>query len=100
MSPELLARNWAFVAASVVGVAVLLFVLRRLWLQSPYGQLGTARNRLKVQIRAMKRAESNVRRRTKAFEALQRQAASVRPSRLQAAGEAVEDARALSLIHI
>ena len=98
MSPEFLTNNWALVAASVVGVAVLLLVLHRLWLQSPRGELGRARRRLKARHRALGRAENALRRRRKEFERLHARAASVRPRRLEEAGEAVEDARALAKI--
>lgn len=98
MTLEILARNWALLIASVFGGALLLFVLWRLWLQSPRGRLREVRKRLQIRIRALTRAERALRRGSRALASLEARAASISPSRLQAAREAVEDARALAKI--
>jgi hypothetical protein len=98
MTLEFLSRNWALLIASVLGGSLLLFVLWRLWLQSPRGRLNEARKHLRVRVRESTRAERALRRGSRALASLEERAASIRPSRLEAAREAVEDARALAKI--
>jgi hypothetical protein len=98
MSPEFLIRNWALVAAIVVGFPAVLFVLRKWWRRTPRARLAATGRRLKLQIREFERAKDSLRTRTKEFEMLQSRADTVSPRRLQKAEEAVEDARAMAKI--
>lgn len=98
MTLEFVSKNWALVAASVLGTAVLLFVVFRAFQDS-------ARGRLQATVRGLRDREQQVRATNLAvdkavatLDRLQRNAASVRPRRLQEAAEALEDARALAKI--
>lgn len=98
MTPAFLLRYWALLIAGILGIGVSLFVLWRLWLESPRGQLAVARKRLRARMRAMARRERSLRRSERVLARLEEHADSVRPSQLEAASEAVEDARALAKI--
>ena len=98
MSLETLTPYWAPLAASLIGVALLLFVAWRLWLQSPRGQLSAARSRVRARMKEADRARRVLQKSATALERLEARSDSVRPSRLQEASEAVEDARALAKI--
>lgn len=95
MTLEYLQQYWALVGASVVGTAVLLFVLWRAWQDSPRGRLAVARRSLhKARREARKRAWKAQSLATRLGE-LEAMSESVRPIRLQEAAEAVQDAEAL-----
>ena len=98
MSLQTLTAYWAPLAASVIGVALLLFVAWRIWLQSPRGQLSEAKSRLKTREREADRARRVLEKSASVLVSMEARADSVRPSRLQDAREAVEDARALAKI--
>ena len=49
MTPAFLLRYWALLIAGILGIGVSLFVLWRLWLESPRGQLAVARKREAVE---------------------------------------------------
>jgi hypothetical protein len=95
MTLEFLQMHWALVAASVVGLAVLLFVAWRAWLDSSRGRLQAAHRRLHARRLEAARQRRIVQRATVKLERLQGNAGSVKPLRLQEATEAVQDARAL-----
>ena len=88
-------QNWALVSGSVIGWAVLMFVVWRAWQDSARGRLGGELRRLqqaraeeRKQQRAVSKAEANLAR-------LQARSESVKPRLLKEAGEAVEDGQAL-----
>jgi uncharacterized membrane protein YccC len=95
MTLEFLQMHWAPAAASIVGLAVVLFVGWRAWLDSSRGRLRAARRRL---LRKRREAAQCLRagERAKAkLEGLAGRSESVKPVRLQAARDALEDAEAL-----
>ncbi len=95
MTLELLQRHWALAAASVVGLAALLFVGWRAWLASSPGRLRAANRRLRARRKESSRQSRALQRATAALGRLQKNAGSVKPVRLQEAAEAVQDAEAL-----
>lgn len=95
MSPEFLQQHWALVAASVVGLVVLLFVGWRVWLDSSRGRLQAAFRRLRARRVEAARQRRTLQRATATLGRLQKNAVSVKPIRLQEATEAVHDAEAL-----
>lgn len=98
MSLEFLTRNWALAVASVLGTAVVLLVLYRLYADSARGRL---RRRLGELTRRRWDAERAARSRDKAarrLKALQGRAASTRPRRINAANEALQDAEMLKKV--
>ena len=95
MTIEILQSHWALIVASVVGLAVLLFVVWRIWQDSSSGRLGTELRQLQAvrsdvhkQTRALEKAEKRLGR-------LQARSESVKPRTAQEAAEAVEDGKAL-----
>jgi hypothetical protein len=91
-------QHWALLGAGFLGVAVLLFAGWRAWLDSSRGRLRAARRRLLARQREAARClRAGERARTR-LESLARRSESVKPSRLQAAQEAVQDAEALAKI--
>lgn len=98
MSLEFLTRNWALAVASVLGTAVVLMVLYRLYADSARGRL---RRRLGELTRRRWDAERAARSRDKAarrLKVLQGRAASTRPRRINAANEALQDAEMLKKV--
>jgi uncharacterized membrane protein YccC len=95
MTLALLQQHWALLGASVLGVAVLLFAAWRAWLDSSRGRLRTARRRLLAKRREAARSLRACERARTGLERLAARSESVKPSRLQAAREAVLDAEAL-----
>jgi hypothetical protein len=98
MSQEILTAYWAPLMASVTGGALLIFVIWRLWLQSPRGQLAQAKRRVRTRAREADRARRVLEKSTSVLASLDARSNSLRPSRLREAREAVEDARALAKI--
>jgi hypothetical protein len=88
-------QHWALLGASVLGLAVLLFAVWRAWLDSSAGRLRAARRRLVGKRREAARCLRAGERARSRLESLARRSESVKPSRLQAAQEAVQDAEAL-----
>jgi hypothetical protein len=95
MTLEFLQMHWALVGASVVGLAVLLFVGWRVWLDSSQGRLQAAYRRLHARRLEAARQSRTMQRATAKLRRLQKNAGSVKPLRLQEATEAVQDAEAL-----
>lgn len=98
MSSEILTHYWALLIAGTLGTALVLFVGWRLRVESPQGQLAAARRQLQQRQRELARAEQVLRKSSRVLARLREHSASIRPSRLQTAEEAVEDARALAKI--
>ena len=90
-----LQQHWALVGASVLGTAVLLFVLWRAWLDSPRGRLAVARRRLHAALGTARKRQKAVKSLATTLDRLEAKSESVKPVRLQEAAEAVQDAEAL-----
>ena len=98
MNFEFALRNWALFAASVVGIAIVLFLLYRLFMDSARGQLlRTTRSLRECRLEAA-RAAAAVDRAERKLEKLRARADSVKPRHGAEAREALEDARALCKI--
>ncbi len=95
MSPEFLMKNWALVAASVLGTAILLFVLFRAYQDSSRGRFKAAVVQLRKREREARAARNAVDKAATKLERLRAKAASVKPRHVQEASESLEDARAL-----
>ena len=98
MTIELITKNWALVAASVLAFAIFLFVLLRLYEQSAQGRLGTEAGELRKLQRELARAERQLLDSEQRLETLREQSATVKPRTLSEAEEAVQDARAMQKI--
>jgi hypothetical protein len=98
MSLDFAIRHWALLLASVLGVAIALFVLYRLYADSGRGRLRTRVRELNAQKRAARRAARKFDQATARFADLQGRAARVKPRILSAADEAVQDARMLKKV--
>lgn len=95
MLPEWFMQYWALLIGSVLGTAIALLLLWRLYASSPRGKLRTAVQQLQRRKHGATHAR---RRRDKAmarFAKLQSRAASIKPSKLSLADEAVQDASLL-----
>jgi hypothetical protein len=95
MTVDYLTQNWALVTASVLGTAILLFILFRAYQDS-------ARGRLQANARQLRRREQDARSAAKGvdkavarLDRLRVKADSTKPRLIQEASEALEDARAL-----
>ena len=95
MTVELIIRNWALAAASILGAGILLFVLYRLYRESARGQLGSGVRALQTRYRKATRAQQALDKATARLDKLRRIASSVKPRHVEEAGEALEDARSL-----
>jgi len=95
---DLVTRNWALVIASVLGTAILLFVLFRLYADSPRGRLRRCVRTLRAKQAAAGRARRRLGKAQRRLARLQGRAASVRPRLVSEADEAVQDARMLQKI--
>ena len=95
MTLTLLQQHWALAAASILGTAVVLFVVWRAWLDSSRGRLRLAQRRLRSKVRESLRQQQGLQRKLDALERLESKAESVPPRRLQEAAEAAQDAEAL-----
>jgi len=90
-----LQQHWALLGGGVLGGSILLFAGWRVWLDSSRGRLRAAwRGLIGKRREAARYLRAGVRARSK-FDALAHRSDSVKPSRLQAAREAVQDAEAL-----
>jgi hypothetical protein len=90
-----LQQHWALLGGSFLGGAALLFAGWRVWLDSPRGRLRIARKRLREKRRKAARCLRAGERARAKFEGLAGRSECVKPRRLQAAREAVQDAEAL-----
>ena len=98
MTLDLLTRNWALVIASILGTAILLFVLYRLYEASRRGQLNASVRLLRRRKLDAAKAERRLDKSRARLADLQSRAASIKPRLLSEADEAVQDARALQKI--
>ncbi len=95
MSVEFLIRNWALVAASILGTGILMFVLLRLYRESDRGQLGHRVRVLQGRYKDVARAQKGLDMASERLDALRKNAPTVKPRHVEEAGEAIEDARML-----
>lgn len=95
MSVELLTKNWALVAASVLGTGIFLFVIFRTFQDSSRGRLNAAVATLKQREKEARVAKKAVSKAEAKLERLRSKAESVKPRIAQEASETLEDARSL-----
>lgn len=95
MTFEFATRHWALLSASVLGWAVVMFVLWRIWLDSVRGQFRSALQRLREAEQEVTRQQLAVRKSAATLARLQAKAESVKPSRLQEVTGTMQDAEAL-----
>lgn len=95
MSPEFLIKNWALVVASVLGTAILLFVLFRAYQDSSRGRFRATVGVLRRREQEARAARNAVDKAENKLERLRAKAESVKPRHAQEASESLEDARAL-----
>ena len=98
MTVEFIIRNWALVAASILGAGILPFVLYRLYRQSARGQLGSHVHALQVRYKEATRAQQVLDQAAARLDKLRTIASSVKPRHVEEAGEAFEDAQSLRKI--
>ncbi len=98
MNLELFTRNWALVIASVLGTAIFLFVLFRLYEASPRGRLNRDVRRLDSRKSEVAKAQQKMDKAEARLVGLQSRAASVKPRLVSEAEEALQDARSLKKI--
>ncbi len=92
MSVEILIRNWALVAASILATGILMFVLVRLYRESDRGQLGNRVRVLQGCYKEVARAQKGLDKASERLDELRKKASTVKPRHVEEAGEAVEDA--------
>jgi hypothetical protein len=98
MSREFLAHYWALLIASIIGTAVLLFVLFRVYRDSAFGRLGKLARNLRVGERAARSANREVAKAAAKLERMRKRADSVKPRHAEEATGRLQDARALGKI--
>jgi hypothetical protein len=98
MTLDYLSRNWALVAASVLGTAVLLFVAFRAYQDSAKGRLQAKARQLRAREQDARAACKAVDKAVASLDRLRAKADSARPRRVEEASGALEDARALQKI--
>lgn len=95
MTFEFATRHWALLSASVLGWAVVMFVLWRIWLDSARGQLRRAVRRLREAEREAHRQSVAGEKLAATLARLLEKAESIKPRHVQETREAVQDAEAL-----
>ena len=95
MTLEFATTHWALLSASILGLAVVMFVLWRIWLDSVRGQFRAALRRQRQAEREATRQRLALEKSAATLARLQAKADSVKPSRLQEAAGALQDAEAL-----
>lgn len=98
MTLEILSKYWALIAASVLGTAIGLFILFRLYQASARGRLNAGARVLQRRKRAAIRAQHTLEKATRRLAQLRQRAESVKPRTLSEAEEAVQDGAALKKI--
>ena len=98
MMLDVLGKYWALIGASVLGTAVLLFVLFRIYQDSGRGRLLARVAELRVREREAQKARKSLKKAAARLDRLRARADSVKPRLGQEASEAFEDARALQKI--
>lgn len=98
MMLDYLAKYWALIAASVLGTAIVLFVLYRGYQDSALGRLHSAVRLLRSREQDATAVQKRVDRNAARLGRLRARADSTKPRHVQEASEALEDARALQKI--
>lgn len=98
MTIEYLLRNWALVIASILGAAVLLFALFRVFQDSAHGRLRAIVQQLRRREGDAQAARKAVEKAVARLERLRSKAESVKPRHVEEASGTLEDARALQKI--
>jgi hypothetical protein len=98
MTMQLITQNWALVAASVMGFAILLFVLYRLHEVSPRGRLSGHVAALRTHKSEVTKAEASLAKASEQLSSMRSKADAIKPRLLSEAEEAVQDARSLQKI--
>ena len=98
MTIEYLMQNWALVVASILGTAVLFFVLFRVFQDSARGRLQANVRQLRNRERAAQTAARAVEKATARLERLRAKADAVKPRHAEEAKEALGEARELQKI--
>jgi len=98
MTIEYLMQNWALVVASILGTAVLFFVLFRVFQDSARGRLQANVRQSRNRERAAQTAARAVEKATARLERLRAKADVVKPRRAEEAKEALGEARELQKI--
>ncbi len=95
MTLEYAIKNWALLIAAILGAAVLLFVLYRIYQDSAVGRLHSAARLLARRAREARGASKVVERAVARGARLRARAGAVKPRHCRDASEALEDAQAL-----
>ena len=98
MTMQWVTHNWALVAASVLGLAILLFVLYRLYEASPRGRLSAHVAVLRQHKNEVTQAETRLTKASEQLSALRSKADTTKPRLLSEAEEAIHDAQSLQKI--
>lgn len=95
---QLVTQNWALVAASVLGLAILLFVLYRLYEASARGRLSAHVAVLRQHKTEVAQAEMRLAKASEQLSRLRSKSDTIKPRLLSEAEEAVQDAQSLHQI--
>lgn len=98
MTMQLVTQNWALVAASVLGLAILIFVLFRLYEASALGRLSAHAAVLRKHNNEVARAETRLSKASERLSELRSKADIIKPRLLSEAEEAIQDAKSLQQI--
>ena len=98
MSREFFIQYWALLIASVLGTALALFVLFRLYRDSARGRLQSLAHSLRDREDAARRAARSVNKAAEKLERMRKRADAVKPRHAEEAAGALQDARALAKI--
>ena len=93
MTRDFVQQNWALILASVLIVAIALFVLYRLLQGSRRGRLAAALNHMRERERALEAATRSVKKAGSRLEKLQGKGDSVPPGQVMAAKDALVEAQ-------
>ncbi len=98
MTMQLVTHNWALVVASIMGLAIFLFVLYRLYEASPRGRLSAHVAVLRQHRNEVTQAATREARASEQLSVLRSKADAIKPRLLSEAEEAIQDARSLQKI--
>ncbi len=90
---QVFTKYWALIIASVLGLAILLFVAFRLLQDSRRGQLSIALNELREREQALQNTSKSISSLLKKYEKLSAKGYKVPPNKLLAAKDALAEAR-------
>ena len=93
MSIEQITQNWALVLASVLGLAIVLFLVIRVLQDSTRGQLAAELTRLGERQKAQLKARKALARAERQLSKLGARAESAKPSKVQDARDALQEAQ-------